>query len=75
MIGIIKFRVYIMVIIFFVLPGTVRPIEVCSMSNERQAVQCDAKSVLTLALSNGGRNAMEWQLIILELKAAEGTKP
>lgn len=45
------------------------------MSNERQAVQCDAKSVLTLAPSNDGRNAMEWQLIILELKAAEGTKP
>ena len=44
------------------------------MSNEQQALQCYAKCDLALAGSNDDWHAMEWQLITLALKAAEGAR-
>lgn len=41
------------------------------MSNEQQAVQCDARCALALAVSNDDWQAMEWQLIALALKGVE----
>ncbi|WJN61728.1 hypothetical protein [Pseudomonas sp. SO81] len=41
------------------------------MSNEQHAMQCEAKCALALAVSGDDWQAMEGQLIALELKATE----